>query len=96
MAKRKSKSSSKDVARSKADSLSSTGYENVLSSVVGLLASARRNSVRVVNAVMTATYWEIGRRIVEFEQSGDNRATYGDSLIDRLSVDLKTSVFKRT
>ncbi len=92
MAKRKSKSSSKDVARSKADSLSSTGYENVLSSVVGLLASARRNSVRVVNAVMTATYWEIGRRIVEFEQSGDNRATYGDSLIDRLSVDLKTSV----
>ncbi len=92
MAKRKSKSSSKDLAPSNADALSAADYEAVLSSVVGLLASARRNSVRVVNAVMTATYWEIGRRIVEFEQSGDNRAAYGDSLIDRLSVDLTSSV----
>jgi hypothetical protein len=26
---------------------------------------------------MTATYWEIGRRIVEFEQGGADRAKYG-------------------
>ncbi|NEP56384.1 MAG: DUF1016 domain-containing protein [Symploca sp. SIO2G7] len=30
---------------------------------------------------MTATYWEIGRRIVEFEQSGESRAEYGKQLI---------------
>lgn len=37
---------------------------------------------------MTATYWEIGRRIVEFEQGGEDRAGYGEALIERLSVEL--------
>lgn len=37
---------------------------------------------------MTATYWEVGRRIVEFEQGGQERAAYGEALIERLSADL--------
>jgi len=37
---------------------------------------------------MTATYWEIGRRIVEFEQGGTERAAYGEALVERLSEDL--------
>jgi predicted nuclease of restriction endonuclease-like (RecB) superfamily len=41
-----------------------------------------------VNSVMTATYWEFGRRIVEFEQGGEKRAGYGEGLIDRLADDL--------
>jgi len=41
-----------------------------------------------VNALITATYWEIGRRIVEFEQRGESRAAYGEALIERLSADL--------
>jgi len=49
---------------------------------------ARANSVRNVNAIMTATYWEIGRRIVEFEQRGEKRADYGEELIRRLADDL--------
>ena len=49
---------------------------------------ARRSSARAVNALMTATYWEIGRRIVEFEQGGARRAEYGAELIERLSADL--------
>jgi predicted nuclease of restriction endonuclease-like (RecB) superfamily len=60
----------------------------VLSSVVELLDSARRASVRTVNAIMTATYWEVGRRIVEYEQGGANRAEYGDEVIQRLASDL--------
>lgn len=39
---------------------------------------------------MTATYWEIGRRIVEFEQGGQERAEYGQALIERLAEDLGT------
>jgi len=50
--------------------------------------AARLAAVRSVNAVMTATYWEIGRRIVEFEQGGAERAGYGEALLKRLSVDL--------
>ncbi len=39
---------------------------------------------------MTAAYWLIGRRIVEFEQKGETRAEYGEELIERLAADLIT------
>jgi len=65
-----------------------SGYETILSEVAGLLESARRASVRATNTIMTATYWEIGRRIVEFEQRGGARAEYGKELLSRLSADL--------
>jgi hypothetical protein len=65
-------------------------YDVVLSSVVELLDAARRTSARAVNSIMTATYWEVGRRIVEFEQGGEKRAEYGEELLKRLSQDLTT------
>ena len=64
------------------------GYDSVLLSMVELLDAARRASARTINAVMTATYWELGRRIVEFEQAGKQRAEYGEELLKHLSVDL--------
>ena len=63
-------------------------YTNLLDGIGGLPESARRASARTVNAFMTATYWEIGRRIVEHEQGGRDRAKYGDAVIDRLAKDL--------
>jgi hypothetical protein len=63
-------------------------YDAILAGVVGLLESARRSAARSVNAFMTATYWEIGRRIVEGEQSGEQRAEYGAALMKRLAADL--------
>jgi predicted nuclease of restriction endonuclease-like (RecB) superfamily len=41
-----------------------------------------------VNSIMTATYWEIGRRIVIFEQGGEHRADYGEQLVEQLARDL--------
>jgi DUF1016 N-terminal domain len=63
-------------------------YATVLSGVVELMDAARRAAARSVNAVMTATYWEIGRRIVELEQRGESRAEYGKQIIERLAKDL--------
>ena len=57
-----------------------TGYDAILADVVDLLEQARRASARAVNTVMTATYWHIGRRIVESEQRGKHRAEYGSGL----------------
>jgi predicted nuclease of restriction endonuclease-like (RecB) superfamily len=65
-----------------------TAYGDVHTGIVELLESARRAAVRSVNALMTASYWEIGRRIVEFEQGGRGRAKYGEALIERLAEDL--------
>ncbi|HZO90057.1 MAG TPA: PDDEXK nuclease domain-containing protein [Chthonomonadaceae bacterium] len=58
------------------------------SGIALLLEEARRRAARSVNAIMTATYWEIGRRIVEFEPGGQGRADYGEQIIERLSKDL--------
>ena len=63
-------------------------YGNVHSAIIALLEAARRSAARSVNAVMTATYWEIGRRIVESEQAGESRANYGEQLLKRLAEDL--------
>src|SRR5262249_60132218 len=43
---------------------------------------------RAVNGILTASYWEIGRRLVEFEQGGQARAEYGEALLKRLAQDL--------
>jgi predicted nuclease of restriction endonuclease-like (RecB) superfamily len=63
-------------------------YPGLVGGISELLEAARRASARTVNAFMTATYWEIGRRIVEFEQRGEKRAEYGKALLERLSKDL--------
>jgi hypothetical protein len=65
-----------------------SAYSEFVAQVVGLLEQARRNSARWVNAIMTATYWEVGRRIVEQEQRGKRRAQY--ALLRRLAEDLTT------
>lgn len=63
-------------------------YAGLLSGLSGLLDNAHRASARAVNSVLTATYWEVGRRIVEFEQGGKERAEYGEALLRRLAADL--------
>src|SRR5690606_14978003 len=70
------------------------GYARIHGGIVELLDAARHAAARSVNALMTASYWEIGRRIVEAEQQGKRRAGYGEQLIERLSADL-TAQFGR-
>ncbi len=64
------------------------GYVGIHSGIVEVLDAARHAVARSVNALMTASYWEIGRRIVEAEQKGRRRAGYGEQLMERLSADL--------
>src|ERR1700719_571117 len=66
-------------------------YNKIRAGIVELLKTARSAAARNVNALMTATYWEIGRRIVLSEQFGEKRADYGDVLIKRLAKDLSSS-----
>ena len=70
------------------------GYDVLITDLVAVIEDARRAAARAVNAAMTATYWLIGRRIVEQEQGGQARAGYGEMIIDRLATDL-TSRFGR-
>lgn len=63
-------------------------YPRLISGIGTLLEESRRSVARAANCFMTATYWEIGRRIVEFEQGGKRRAEYGEELLKRLATDL--------
>jgi predicted nuclease of restriction endonuclease-like (RecB) superfamily len=69
-------------------------YGGLVSGIADLLEQSRRGAVRAVNSILTATYWEIGRRIVEFEQGGKARAEYGEELLNQLAQDL-TAKFGR-
>lgn len=53
-----------------------------------LIAGARTRSVATVNAEMVELHWQLGRHIVEFEQGGAARATYGTALLDTLAARL--------
>ena len=50
-----------------------------------LIKNARTGVVVAINYAMTAAYFEVGRMIVEDEQSGNKRADYGDKLITAIS-----------
>jgi hypothetical protein len=63
-------------------------YDRLVSGITQLLEQARTATVRTVNGILTATYWEVGRRIVEFEQGGTRRAEYGEEIVERLGRDL--------
>ncbi len=78
------------MARKRRDVPTEPNYEEVLADVSRLVEAARRASARSVNSVMTATYWAIGRRLVEQEQRGAARAGYGEELVLQLSRDLSS------
>jgi hypothetical protein len=50
-----------------------------------ILAEGRHKAHTAVNFAMVETYWSIGRRIVEQEQHGKERANYGEHLLANLS-----------
>jgi hypothetical protein len=72
----------------KSQAVSEPAYGEILGDISALIATAQGALSRSANCIMTATYWLIGRRIVEFEQGGKARAEYGEALLRRLSGDL--------
>ena len=61
---------------------------NYINEVKEILKSARQKAYTAVNSAMVEAYWKIGRRIVEEEQSGRERAEYGKEIIKNLSKEL--------
>ena len=61
-------------------------YSSLITDLASLIEQGRSAAVRYVNTALVATYWLIGRRIVEFEQKGELRAVYGEALLKRISA----------
>lgn len=63
-------------------------YSTLISDLATLIEHGRKAAVRYVNTILVATYWLMGRRIVEHEQKGKKRAEYGKSLLKKIFSDL--------
>ena len=72
----------------------SKNYGSLIKDIGSILEESRKQAFRVVNTILTKTYWEIGSQIVEFEQIGNEKAEYGSKLLSRLSKDLRSKYGK--
>lgn len=63
-------------------------YQPVISDIKNLITVGQNITYNAANRAMIMTYWNIGKRIVEEEQSGAERAEYGKRLIPVLSAEL--------
>lgn len=58
---------------------------NLIEKISELLKNAQNKVIAAANQTMVLTYYEIGRMIVEEEQSGKERASYGKQILKELS-----------
>ena len=65
-----------------------TNFSQVVDDIKRIIDTGRNAAYAAVDATMIATYWNIGRRIVEEEQHGQERAQYGKELIKTLAKEL--------
>ena len=65
-----------------------TLYQSIISDIRDIITAGRDSAYSAASAAMVMTYWSIGKRIVEQEQSGEERAEYGKRLISALSDEL--------
>ncbi len=60
---------------------------NIFDNIKDLVINSRNKVYQTVNTEMLNLYWNIGKAIMEIQQ-GDERASYGDSVLDKLSQKL--------
>jgi len=65
-------------------------YSDFITDLTSLIEHGRKAAVQYVNTALIATYWLMGRSIVEYEQRGKERAGYGEKLLRKISADLTT------
>jgi hypothetical protein len=65
-----------------------TEYQQLLGQIAHDYQQGQVRAVQAVNTQLIETYWQVGQRIVEFEQGGKERAAYGKALISQLAKDL--------
>ena len=66
----------------------SKSNKNYILEIKEILSNARKRAYSAVNSAMVEAYWNIGKRIVEEEQDGKERAIYGKEIIKNISEEL--------
>ena len=67
----------------------SINYQNLAQEINNILKQGQKQAISSVNLLLLQTYWQIGQKIVEFEQKGNIKAEYGSELLKNLAKELK-------
>lgn len=62
--------------------------DDFVSDIKNIISQARQATCRAINSAMVISYWLVGKRIVEEEQNGKDRADYGSYILQKLSKSL--------
>ncbi|HMX30405.1 MAG TPA: DUF1016 N-terminal domain-containing protein, partial [Blastocatellia bacterium] len=73
---------------------SGLSYPSLVEAIAQAHATAQRQAAQTVNLTLTLRNWLIGYHIVEYEQQGQDRAEYGERLLETLARDLKRCIGK--
>ena len=63
-------------------------FEALLHDISLITTTCRAAAGRTVDRLLTLRNWVVGAYIVEYEQNGEDRATYGEELLPKLAADL--------
>lgn len=66
-------------------------YDHLRQAIAAIHASSQRAAGRSLNQILSLRNWLIGAWIVEYEQAGEDRATYGDRVLHRLAEALAST-----
>ncbi len=66
-----------------------SGFDTLVDGLVKLQERARDTAMRSVDGILTIRNWLIGMWIIAFEQKGEDRAAYGEGLIEALAKAFK-------
>lgn len=68
--------------------------KSLVNDVRAILTNARKQAYTAVNFAVVQAYWRVGKRIVEEEQGGKDRAKYGEAVLKELSKSLSSEFGK--
>jgi hypothetical protein len=69
-------------------------FESLVGRINQVQDVLQAQAAHAVNLALTARNWLVGYYIVEFEQHGEDRAKYGDKLINRLAKEINRKGFE--
>lgn len=69
-------------------------FDELIDSIHQTHSVLQLNAQKAVNQNLTVRNWLIGCYIIEYEQGGDDRAKYGERLLDEMAKSLKTLALK--
>jgi len=67
------------------DNTPNKSLEKLYTEISSIITEARNNIYKSVNSEMVKAYWNIGQRIVEEEQNGEDKAKYGKAVLKEMS-----------